>query len=472
MKNYTRIITLTLAAILTFQLPSCTRKDENPLNLTIPTQTADESKTSPETNPETEPFDMPPETNELVVYSNSMTRSVMTAAVNIFKDKYPDVEVTYENVSDDAYDDLLKTELAAGAGPDIVYALDTDINDVYKLMLSNIFMNLDGFMDNDDSFKKDDYISGVFDSGVLNGKRYFVPIDFSVHSVITTQEILDEEGLTLDEIKTFDGYIDSIYNYNQKYSEDPDKSALYWNEDPDKVEITQLIDSFGSTYIDYENSKVTINDTEKENFRTLMDGIRKIYGMPSVERNIIGRDFEGLIEHRCLYSDSLSVALGMSVITRLLPIIEAENTPIIFLPQSPDGSVTGNVYSFAAIPEGAKNKLNAYNFLKIMLSEEFQGGEGDTRDTRVEYLSYCPVRKDAVYKHITGFRLAENEDPVYIKAVEDCAELMMSVDNAVLVPYQVEKYIREEMAPYFSGDKDWDECFDRLVNVLTLYKDE
>ncbi len=318
---------------------------------------------------------MPPETNELVVYSNSMTRSVMTAAVNFFQEQYPDVEVTYTNVSDDAYEDLLKTELAAGAGPDIVYSLRNQINDIYKLMLSSIFMNLDGFMDNDNSFNKDDYISGVFNSGVLNGKRYFAPIEFTAHSALTTQEILDEEGLTLDKIKTFDGYIDSIYNYNQKYTLDPDKSAIYWNMTPGDFEARKLIETFGSTYIDYENNKVTINDTEKDSFRKLMDGIQKIYDMPEVESNIIGGDFMGLINHTCLYTDSIDIAVG-AVQTFCSYIVDAEKTPVIFLPQNPDGDVTGSIYSFAAIPEGANNKLNAYRFLKILLSEEFQGGEG------------------------------------------------------------------------------------------------
>ncbi len=472
MKKYTRIITLILAAILTFQLLSCTKEDENSSNPTNPTQTVDESTATPETAPETEPFDMPPETDELMVYSNSVTRRVMTAAVNFFKEQYPDVEVTYTNISDDVYEDLLKTELAAGAGPDIVYALNNQISDVYKLMLSSIFMNLDGFMDSDDSFNKDDYIKGVFDSGILNGKRYFVPIEYSAHSALTTQEILDEEGLTLDEIKTFDGYIDSIYSYNQKYADDPEKSALYIKFDPDFFESNNLIKTFGSTYIDYENNKVTINDTEKDDFRTLMDGIRKIYGMPSDENAVFGGDFKGLIAHNCLYSDTADIGAGSVVPTFCSYLVDAEKTPVIFLPQNPNGTVTGSVYSFAAIPEGAKNKLNAYRFMKIMLSEVFQGGEGDSRETRIDYLMYCPVRKDAVYKHITGFWVGYMDDPVFARAVEECAELMMSVDNAVLVPEQVRSYIHKEMTPYFSGENEWDECYDHLINVLTLYKDE
>ncbi len=474
MKKHTRIVTVILAVILASQFPSCTKKDDITTETENPAAHTDESQseeTTPETEPETEPFDMPPETDELVVYSNDIINSVMTAAVNFFKDQYPDVEVTLTEMSDDAYGDILKTELAAGAGPDIVYSLDYHINDVYKLMLSGTFMTLDGFFDSDDTFNKDDYIPGVFNSGVLNGKRYFAPIEFTAHSALTTQEIMDEEGLTLDEIKTFDGYIDSIYSYNQKYASDPDKGALYWNIDPAGYEVDNLIDSFGSTYIDYENSIITINDTEKDNFRKLMDGIHKIYDMPSPEGNIIGMDYDGLINHTCLYSN-IDVGAALVVPIFCQYIVEAEKTPVIFIPQNPAGETVGHVYSFAAIPEGADNKLNAYRFMKIMLSNVFQGGEGNTRATWVEYISYCPVKKDAVYRHIMSAFMADTENPDFVKAVKQCAEVMMSVDNAALVPYQVKRYIRDEMTPYFSGQKDWNSCFDRLINVLTLYKDE
>lgn len=468
MKKHMRIITFSLLAILILTFSSCTAKDVEDTAGSIDDATADST---------VEPFDMPPETNELVVYSNGMTRSVLNSAINFFKEQYPDVEVTFTNIPDDSYDDILKTELAAGKGPDIVYSINIDISDIYKLMLSNIFTNLDGFMNSDDSFNVDDYIPGVFNSGILKGKRYFVPIEFAAHVALTTQEILDEEGLTLDEIRTFNGYIDSIYNYNQKYSDSPDKSALYCPETllPATFEVNKLLFYFGSTYVDYENNTVAVNDSKKDEFRTLMDGIRKIHGSPVVESFDYGSDYEGLLEHKCLYSDTFDMGSGL-VQSYCRIIADAQNTPIVFAPQNPGGTVTGNVYSFAAIPEGAKNKLNAYRLLKIMLSDEFQGGEGDTRSSRIEYLTYCPVRNDAVYKHMTGYYVddtnPELNNPAFVNVLEQCTEVMTSVEDAVLVPRQIWKYVREEMEPYYSGSKDWESCFNRLVGVLELYKDE
>lgn len=159
MKKHLRLTSFGLAAVILLILPSCTNETAaSPKQTQTDVAPQAEISAADETKPETEPFDIPPETGELVIYSNSMTRSVLNAAVEIYKDMYPDVEVTYTNMADDTYEDIIKTELAAGAGPDILYTLDYYIADAYKLILSNIFMNLDGFMDSDDSFIKDDYI--------------------------------------------------------------------------------------------------------------------------------------------------------------------------------------------------------------------------------------------------------------------------------------------------------------------------
>lgn len=98
-----------------------------------------------------------------------------------------------------------------------------------------------------------------------------------------------------------------------------------------------------------------------------MDGIRKIYGFQAVDSFVIGMDHEGLTSHSCLYSDSADAGAGLIVPMFCEYIIDAGETPVVFIPQSPNGSVTGSIYSFAAIPEGAANKLNAYRFFKVLL---------------------------------------------------------------------------------------------------------
>ncbi len=52
-------------------------------------------------------------------------------------------------------------------------------------------------------------------------------------------------------------------------------------------------------------------------------------------------------------------------------------------------------------------------------------------------------------------------------------DLVLSADSANLgVPLALSGFVEEAMAPYWDGTKSYDECYDRLLNILELYKDE
>lgn len=461
MKRLLQLSILCMVVIFSVSAQSCTVEDE-------PASATEDHPTA------LEPFDMPPETLDLLVYCYDMTYDMTNSAVNFFNELYPEVEVTMKTLAEGEYEDILKVELASGSGPDVVLSLSNDISDLYKMMLSGTFMNLDGFMTNDDEFDVNDYVPGIFNSGILRGKRYFAPIGYGAHVVLTTQEILDEEGLKLEEIKTFDGFFDSICNYNSKYSDDPKKSALDFPSswDPDLYEIKKLVEFAGTTYIDYENDKVAIEDSNNSDFRALMDAIKKIYGMPKVDNKILSNYPLALLEHTSLYSDIADNIAHSAFVLSCVKLREANKTPVIFIPQNPDGTISGLIKSFAAIPEGAENKLNAYKFIKTLLSFEYQGGDnGETVSSNVMYINDCPVRKDAIYRYTNLFYEGQ-EDSKHTQSIAQCAEAMMSIENAVLVPYQVERYVLNEMIPYINGSKEWDVCFNGLIDLLNLYKDE
>ena len=76
-----------------------------------------------------------------------------------------------------------------------------------------------------------------------------------------------------------------------------------------------------------------------------------------------------------------------------------------------NNGVTAQVCSISAIPQGAKNKLNAYRLLTLLLSEELQGGESSTgNNLRIG----LPVNKNALRGKLYGMN-QETEDDFAIK---------------------------------------------------------
>ena len=101
-----------------------------------------------------ESFVMQEATDKLTLYSYTMNSDMITPAVNIFSEMYPDVSVDVVSLSDEEYVNLLSAELPAGKGPDLILSPTDDFGgDVYKTMNSNLFVDLNQLILRDDTFE-------------------------------------------------------------------------------------------------------------------------------------------------------------------------------------------------------------------------------------------------------------------------------------------------------------------------------
>ncbi len=482
MKTVNKITSILLTLFLTAGLFSCTKPEPDPTPEAQPSQTeSTESPESEETTPETEPpftldmedFTMQEPTDKLTVYVDSMNGLTINPAVEIFRELYPDVEVEVISYGDDEYMEILKTELAAGGGPDLVYAMTSDLQDFYKTMSSGIFLNLDQLISRDEDFNLDDYVSGVIDAGMLNGRRYFFPVSYSAHPMLTTEENLTSEGLTKDDISTFDGFYSAIMAYQEKYAADDAKTTIsYEGVVPNRMLLHSFLRNSGIPIIDYENNTVGIvTDPEaKAAFRTVMDCMKAMYD-PEGDINkgyIDMADVKELENGGCFLFDSTyyDTVDGIGFSKDWIDLLNDGCNPVIVnIPDMNDG-VSARISNLAAIPKGSKNQINAYRLLKIILSEEIQFS-----GSAIDYILVgTPVLKSAVEKKVE--RDYKKFGELDEKQLQLLTEYAQNADAGYFIPQIVLDYVREEMTPYINGTKTYEECYDRLVNVLTLYKDE
>ena len=428
------------------------------------------------------PFEMQEQTDKLIVYVTTFHDYFLNAAINIFKREYPDVEVEIVHFNIDNFDDRdeyrlkLSADLAVGKGPDLLVSSPGQFPDIYKAMAARTFVNLNHFIENDDEFNIGDYNKTVLDSGVYRGIRFIMPYQYEVPVLITTQEILDAEGIDFADLSTFDGFVKSA----GKYGENPDKSIFYnYNRNPPHNRY--FFPYSGIDLIDYSRNKVGI--TDKAKFKSIIDMLKTMYVRPedSVDYNFGGVDFENLIDNKQLFATYGTIGLLSFNLTNMLvnssgyttmsyngittPLEERESaTPLMLTYPNINDGMTANVRDFAAIPSASQNQVNAWNLMKILLSEDIQA--------RRTTIFYNPVLKSAVVQKINadqsllGNRHEQEE-------IEEYANLIINVDSCRMVTYApYEVFLWEEMTPYFEGSRSFDDCYDRLVSKLELYISE
>ena len=122
---------------------------------------------------------MDPPTSQLSLYIPYIYTLQYEEALEMFEQRYPDVEVTITRQEDQNYEtareeyiQILKNEVMAGKGPDLILFTD-EFEDVYKTMDAGAFCDLTPYMQQDADFWNE-YSKPVLDGGVYKEKQYVV----------------------------------------------------------------------------------------------------------------------------------------------------------------------------------------------------------------------------------------------------------------------------------------------------------
>ena len=453
-------------------------KTDVPSNSNAPGEDAAEPEWS---EPDYSDFVMPGETGELVIYvmddawdESKAPRRLPDAALSLFREKYPDVTVDVQVMGQDEFEARIRAEIPAGKGPDLLYDYGGSlIPDIYKAMAAGSFLDLGGYMETDTDFDRTDCVEGVLDGGLFQGKQFVVPVAYEMPILITTQEILDEEGIRAEELDTWDGFYTTLTRYCENH---PESFGMVETKtlNPNDVNLRYFWKHSGIRMVDYENYTA---DLDEENLKTMLDFCRGVYREDYEQWDQGWSDYtseRALLERDCLFNNYIP-NIGLLFYNTLIQLEAAGETPVVRMMPDTDGGVSAHIVSYCAVPSGAKNPLNAWRLLKLMLSEI----EGDV--TYIESwgiqipLSNTPlgepVNKAALrqkirfeYEHIFG--------PMDDWEVERYFDEMISATRADMLPEILTRYFALEMAPYVRGEKGWDTCCKSFLNTLELYASE
>ena len=428
-----------------------------------------------ETEPDYSDFVMPEATDKLTVYGYGFASTMLSSAVGIFRRIYPEVEVDIRAYDEDEYRALLRTEIPAGKGPDFVFGYTNDFPDVYKTMKTGLFEDLNPYLENDAAFDFSEYNQAVLDGGLLYGRRYILPLRYSLSLYLTTEENLRDNRIDAAELETFEGFIDACTRY---HAQNPDNHLLQYGAlMGGSTYLRQFCDDFAFRLIDYQTDRVVL---DKEAFRRGLElcGLWYSRGQSDVRDMSVG----AVLYRRCLFLDGMST--DYSVISNAYTLRTYGETPVFAAIPDEDDGVTAHIDYFGAIPKAAENKLNAYRLLKILLSREIQLGNENAEDvhsiTPTGFFG-IPVHTPSLKRRLELFReLLPFYNPLERENMPELPEedtdaffaLTGRITRAVMLPPILLTYIKDNMEPYLRGKAAFDDCYDDLLNVLELYKDE
>ena len=307
----------------------------------------------------------------------------------------------------------LMADIVSGKGPDVLL----DGSDYMEIQSPKYLVDLKGKID-ELKLNKDEYFLHVFEMAELEGKEYYLPLQFSLSGFLLTEEKAENrKGVKITDYQSF---VQTIYNGNDPLFSLADRTT-YFN-----YLLGNSFDLFigENGKYDFDNSAfreiaqyVQANIPEKINIESgSVSPIANIYGYSFDKRN--ETDVNGKV--------------------------------LIGIPSPDERGPYMRLVSCAAITGCSSCQDGAWDLICTMLDEDVQ-----TQDM------YIPVCRTAFEKTDMDKSIEES----YIRAIDSCSRYFINDYTAINI-------INEEIQAYFYGQKSLDDVIAIINNRVSLLQNE
>ncbi len=405
--------------------------------------------------------------NQLVLYSDASPR--LTAAVKIYKDLYPDVDVVMEEIPQESFNEQLTTDLMGGGGPDVLIVGMQTFLDLYKVLNQETFLDLTPFLEEDEDFSPEKLVQPVMDAGVYRGKQYLIPYHYITNTIVAETRILEDLGLeSLPETTDFTEFWTRLMDAGLREREtNPNMDTVIGG-----ITLHGLLTESGVELIDREAGTVLADEA---GLRELTEIYKRAY-----RENVFGTE-----KTVYLYDEVADALKSRSILMAANPNSNLESyactlayaktageTVEFPLPTLADGACASVLYGIG-INAASQNAENAWNFLKVYLSEAvyeqilspYLSAQRGVMDWGMDTEFWTRAEDSASKTSGMLVELTEEEMRAHLEAVTHLTRVKF---------YEKElwNFYLECMEPYLNDTDSYENCVNALRERLTIYVTE
>lgn len=296
----------------------------------------------------------------------------------------------------------MSTEIMAGEGPDI-FSLSQKLP-FEKLRDSKTIADVNELIS---EFSYDIGIdncnSKIMDAGVIDGKRYFIPLFYSPDVFITTEETLNKYNLTSSEF--------SFKALSEKLSKNKKEYSLFGSADDNIAFFYSFLDQ----YIDFNSGNTEFNS---DKFSEDLDSIYSLIKNDTTDENVYYFLYENINNGASILYKEMP---AFSIIVKTYSCLKYLGSTPVFVNNynMDDDSISASTDVGIAVNDNCKNKEKLLPFIKYCLS-------CDVQKNMSEECMYLPVNSDAMEKCIDSIdEVIDFEDLIVSdkeKAIVETAE--------------------------------------------------
>ena len=307
----------------------------------------------------------------------------------------------------------LMADIVSGKGPDVLL----DGSDYMEIQSPKYLVDLKGKID-ELKLNKDEYFLHVFEMAELEGKEYYLPLQFSLSGFLLTEEKAENrKGVKITDYQSF---VQTIYNGNDPLFSLADRTT-YFN-----YLLGNSFDLFIGENGKYDFDNNAFREIAQYVQANIPEKINIESGSVSPIANIYGYSFDKRNE------------------------TDVNGKVLIGIPSPDERGPYMRLVSCAAITGCSSCQDGAWDLICTMLDEDVQ-----TQDM------YIPVCRTAFEKTDMDKSIEES----YIRAIDSCSRYFINDYTAINI-------INEEIQAYFYGQKSLDDVIAIINNRVSLLQNE
>jgi len=396
----------------------------------------------------------------IYVLDNDLSTRNAVKEFNEKQKKYKIVERVFSSDKEQEMGDESAAQFLSGTGPDLIVCKSYMFPNLSKYMEKEVFYDLSSQLKKDKDFEKSDYNQAVLDSGLYKGKQYVVPLDYRVNTFNTTDEILNKAEIELSKLyPKLSEFVNSAVNFRDKSGQGKGYFMSYFSFD-------SLLSGSDNKFIDQENKKCSINNEE---FKSVLESYKKLNSSVYPEEELIKlttmQDFSKLLSEEkviMLNWPILGIEYSIETFSTIKESATARIMPVPFF----DGSthVSAVPERIVAVNSKCKNTDAAYDFIKLMMSEDSQ-----TKNVKAAIPVNSKAFDSQVKEFVNSLSTGQQNDKIKKEALSQISDIVKKVDRCSIIDNELLKLIREEVSKYLDNSLSADQTVKELDQKIQSY---
>lgn len=337
----------------------------------------------------------------------------------------------------------------------------------YKMMAEKgLYADLGEFMNSDEEINREDYFDNILSAYEVDGKLYAMPVSFSVNTLVGKEKIWgDKETISLEDIKTT---VDSMAK---------DIEIMDGMSRADFVLF--MLQGSLDKFIDWETGECYF---DSEEFVEILN-LSKRFPKKSEWDILSGSTVDEFRKDQVLLYDSELSDIGSYQVAK-----EMLGDEIVTLGYpGANGGLIQTSGSLFAISNESQHKEIAWEFIKSMISEEYQtnyvyyynpihkGAFDKMMESAMEKEYYVDEHGNKVETAKMSYVLSDLEIDIYAATKEEVAEYRKIIEGAtVLANYEKEilVMVEEEAEAFWDNKKSAEEVAEIIQSRVKIYVNE